>query len=267
VPRPARADEFSNYVAGQPPTSRITLIVLDLINTPFAAQAAGRQELLKYLTQSVDIREPTALYTLTRNGLQLIHDFTSDPRVLVAALHKAKGDAYQMVDSPEEVEAITGTASPDGSAGDPSATAGSSKGSSGGNAGSAHASVQAEAGRIQTMLEDAELNFQSFQQRLAITYTLDGMGQIAQALAGYPGRKSLIWASGGFPFNVSDNSMQLAPAGRDTLSDVLPLYEHTWQLLNNAQISLYPVDVKGLQVVTVPGPLCAIRERISGSMR
>jgi hypothetical protein len=102
------------------------------------------------------------------------------------------------------------------------------------------------------MMEDSELNFQSFQQRLAITYTLEGMQQVAQALAGFPGRKSLIWASGGFPFSVSDNTMQLAPAGRDSLSDVLPLYEHTWQLLNDAEIALYPVDVKGLQVVTTP---------------
>ena len=41
--------------------------------------------------------------------------------------------------------------------------------------------------------------------------------------------------------------MALAPAGRDTLSDVLPMYEHTWELLNEAQIALYPIDVKGLQ--------------------
>jgi VWFA-related protein len=190
--------------------------------------------LLKYLTQSVDQREPTALYTLTRSGIHVIHDFTTDPRVLVAALHKVKGDTSQIVDTPEDVEAMTGSASPDGSAGvDPGA-------------------VQTEAQKLQTMMEDAELNFQSFQQRLAITYTLQGMQQVAQALAGFPGRKSLIWASGGFPFSVSDNTMQLAPAGRDSLSDVLPLYEHTWQLMNDAQISLYPVDVKGLQVVNMP---------------
>jgi hypothetical protein len=30
------------------------------------------------------------------------------------------------------------------------------------------------------------------------------------------------------------------------------MYEHTWQLLNNAQIALYPVDVKGLQAVGMP---------------
>jgi VWFA-related protein len=245
--RPRKPNEFSNVLAGGPSNRRITLMVLDLINTPFMAQAYARKDLLKYLTQSVDQREPTALYTLTRSGIHVIHDFTTDPRVLVAALHKVQGEPFQLVDSPEEVEALTGTASPDGSSGaDPGSVA------LGGLTSKSSASVAIEAQNLQSMIEDAELNFQSFEQRLAITYTLEGMQQVAQALAGFPGRKSLIWASGGFPFNVSDTTMQLAPAGRDTLADVLPLYEHTWQLLNDAQIALYPVDVKGLQVVTMP---------------
>jgi VWFA-related protein len=154
-----------------------------------------------------------------------------------------------MVDSDETTEAITGTASPDGNSGAPSGASSKSSGSSKGNS---QAAVQGEAQKLQSMMEDSELNFKSFEQRLAITYTLDGLQTVAQALAGVPGRKSLIWASGGFPFNVSDNTMQLAPAGRDTLADVLPLYERTWQLLNDAEISLYPVDVKGLQVVSMP---------------
>src|ERR1039458_4868424 len=174
VSRPQKPNEFSNSLAGGPSSRRITLMVLDLLNTRFMDQAYARQDLLKYLTQSVDQREPTALYTLTRSGLHVIHDFTTDPRVLVAALHKVKGDAFQMVDSETDVEALTGTASPDGSAGvDPGA-------------------VQSESQKIQTMMEDSELNFQSFQQRLAITYTLQGMQQVAQALKGFPGRKSLI---------------------------------------------------------------------------
>jgi len=236
--RPNNANEFSNALSGGESNRRITLIVLDFINTPFMDQAYARRELLKYLSQSVDSREPTGLFTLTRSGVHIVHDFTTDPRVLLAALHKVKGDSSHLVDSPEDVEGITGNASPEGSAGvDPG-------------------TVQSEADRLQTMMEDAELNFQSFQQRLAITYTLEGMQAVAQALAGFPGRKSLIWAGGGFPFSVSDNTMQLAPAGRDTLADVLPLYERTWQRLNDAQIALYPVDVKGLQPIT---PSASIR--------
>jgi VWFA-related protein len=227
--------EFSNSLATGSENRRITLIVLDFINTPFGSQAASRRDLLKYLAQSVDQREPTALYTLSRSGVHVLHDFTTDPRVLVAALNKVKGDSYQIVDSPEDVEMVTGSASPDGSAGvDPGM-------------------VQTEAQRLQTMLEDHELNLRSFEQRLAITYTLEAMQQLAQALGGFPGRKSLIWAGGGFPFNVSDTTMQLVPIGSATLIDVMPLYEHTWQLLTEAQISLYPIDVRGLTTFS-PSP-------------
>src|SRR5580692_12075217 len=256
--RPKNPNEFNIALAGGTSARRVTLIVLDLINMPFLDQVNARTELLKYLTKSVNEREPTGLYTLTRSGVQVVHDFTSDPRILVAALHVVKGDTYQMVDSDEEVEAITGTASPDGSSGAPSSGGSSKSGgetpkSGGSSKGNAQAAVQGEAQKLQTMMEDSELNFKAFEQRVAITYTLDGLQTVAQALAGVPGRKSLIWASGGFPFNVSDNTMQLAPAGRDTLADVLPLYERTWQLLNDAEISLYPVDVKGLQVTSMAG--------------
>jgi len=243
--RPTHPDEFSNSVTGGGSTRRVTLIVLDLLNTSFTDQAYARKELLTYLSQSVDRREPTGLYILDRSGIHVVHDFTTAPGVLVAALRKVRGDASQMVDTPEDMEAMTGTATPEGSAG-----AGDSSGSGGGGRpGSAAAmagAIQQEASRMQAMLEDSVLNFQAFQQRLAITYTLEAMQQVAQALGGFPGRKSLIWAGGGFPFSVSDNTMQLAPAGRDSLTDVLPMYERTWQLLNDAQIALYPIDVKGL---------------------
>jgi VWFA-related protein len=209
--RPAKQNEFSNSLIGVEFNRRVTLIVLDLINTPFAEQAYARQELIKYLSQSIDQQEPTGLFVLTRSGVHVIHDFTKDPRMLVAALHKVKGDTFLPVDTPEEV------------------------------------AVQSEAKALQSMLEEAELNFQSIQQRLAITYTLHGMQQMAEALSGFPGRKALIWVGGGFPFSVSDNTMQLAPVDRDSLVDVLAMYEHTWQLLNSAQIALYPIDVNGLQ--------------------
>jgi VWFA-related protein len=241
---PRNPDEFTNF-AGAGITPRITVILLDLINTPFPDQAYMRNQLLKYISQSLDRREPTGLFTLDRSGVHVIHDFTTDPDVLIAALHKVRGEPFQLVDTPEDMEMMTGTASPQGGAGD----SGGSGGESGrpGSGKALQSQMQQEAERMQAMIEDTALNFQSFEQRLAITDTLEGMQEVARALAGFRGRKSVIWAGGGFPFSVSDTTMQLAPAGRDSLSDVLPLYERTWQLLNDAQIALYPVDVKGLQ--------------------
>jgi VWFA-related protein len=242
--RPSNPEEFSNSAHGGRATGRITLIVLDLINTHFGDQARTRAELLKYLTESVDQREPTALYTFTRSGIKVIHDFTTDPRILVAALHQLNGDAFQMVDSQSEPQDNIGSAS-SGPSHPPTG-----KSSSSGGSVNQHA-VKAEADRIQGMLKDSELTFRSLEQRFAILYTLQAMEELAQQLAGVPGRKSLIWAGGGFPFHVSDDTMKLAPAGRDTLADLFPMYEHTWQMLNVAQIALYPVDVKGLQVLVM----------------
>jgi VWFA-related protein len=246
VSRPANTNEFTNSV-GVGSTRRVTLIVLDFVNTPFFDQVFVRNQLLKYLAQSLNRHEPTGLFILNRSGIHVIHEFATDPGVLIAALHKVRGDASsQLVDTPEEMEALTGSASPEGSSGD-IATAGKTEGSRPGSAASIGNMVQQEASRLQSMIEDAALNFQSFQQQVAIACTLEGMQQLAQSLVGLPGRKALIWAGGGFPFRVSDTTMQLAPAGRESLTDVLPLYERTWQLLNDAQIALYPVDVKGMQ--------------------
>ena len=225
-------------------TRRITLIVLDALNTPFLDQTYARNQLLKYLSQSLDRHEPTGLFLLDRRGIHVVHDFTSDPQVLIAALHKVMGEPLQGSDSPGDLALATGTTNP----------IGSQTGGVSGMAGSPAvpttalmSAVSSEAAAFQTLVQDSALNFESFQQRVAITYTLDALQQVVRAVGGVPGRKALIWAGGGFPFSVSDNTMGLAPAGRDTLSDVLPMYEHTWELLNEAQIALYPVDVKGLQ--------------------
>src|SRR5262249_41109090 len=61
-----------------------------------------------------------------------------------------------------------------------------------------------------------------------------------------PGRKAVIWATGGFPFSISDTSMELAPLGRESYADVAPLYERTWKAINDANFAIYPIDLKGL---------------------
>jgi VWFA-related protein len=116
--------------------------------------------------------------------------------------------------------------------------------------------VQSEMFQIQAIFDKSEQSSKALEQRLAIIYTLQGMQQIAQSLSGFPGRKSLIWASGGFPFSVT-NSMELVTRGRsslanmpDSLADVLPMYKRTWQLLNDAEVALYPVDIGGLRTIS-----------------
>lgn len=265
VSPPANVGEFSNSLAGEPPDLSITMIVLDQLNTPYADQAYARKQMLKYLMQSLDSREPTSLYTLTRSGIHLIHSFTTDPSILVAALHKVNVDTSHIVDTDEEVEELTGSATPEGTGGPgtyETPLAGKSSGSSGGGSFNLKATemsgqieAEIEAQEFQAFIEDEELNAQAEEQRMAILLTLQALQQVAQSVAGLPGRKSLIWAGGGFPFDVINGSMRLAagsvstmtPIASDPYADVQPMYERTWEMLDDAQIALYPVDVEGLQ--------------------
>jgi VWFA-related protein len=201
--RPKQPNEFSNSLAGDSPNRGITLMVLDLINTGLMDQAKARQALLTYLTHAPDQCEPTALYTLTGNGIHLVHDFTSDPRVLAAVLHDAfKTADFPMVDSPEQrVDEIAGARLSDyGSL--------------------AH-------GIITHSAEMAERQRLGIKRDSAVTKTSLEMGELAQEWIGVPGRKSLIWVGDELPL-VSQDSIQL---------------------LNQAQIALYPVDAAGIQAL------------------
>ena len=220
--RPSNPREFSNALGGSASEQRITLIVLDFLNTPFLDQQRGRQELLKYLMESVDEREPTGLLVLTSSGLQVIHDFTTDPLVLVGALHRVASDAGTKWKMSEELQAKA--------AADDLAQVGRQN------------DIQSEVDKLEIIAARGELNLQRFQERLAITITLQAMQQVAQAMRGFSGRKALIWVSGGFPFDINE---KFNIAGGD--ADLNDSYERTFQLLEDAQVAIYPVDDKGLQ--------------------
>jgi VWFA-related protein len=209
--------EFSNMVAGPQTPTRVTIIALDGINTSIFDQLYARQAVLKYLDKAVEQDETIALIVLTGRGLKIIHTFTTDPKVLKAALSR-----------------VTGANLP-GAANDMSAD------------------MQEEMDEEQTELAgfaglaDFMRQASQFQRKVTIIATMEALQQVANAFAGVPGRKSLIWASAGFPFSIDPNyPMEGRGFPRESISDVMPIYERTWQVLNDANIALYPVDVRGL---------------------
>ena len=149
--------------------------MLDFVNTPFLSSGFRPQGFAQVSYPSLDHGEPTALYTLTRSGIHVIHDFTTDPRVLIAALHTVKGDASQIVIAPK-IGGHDGNRQSRWQRGvDPGAMQNARKDSE-----RPLVTAQAEAAKLQTMIEDSQLNFQSFEQRLAITYTLDGCNRLGR---------------------------------------------------------------------------------------
>jgi hypothetical protein len=98
---------------------------------------------------------------------------------------------------------------------------------------------------------------------------------LAQSFAGVPGKKSLIWVTGGFPFSITKQGNLTSPtvfaqgSSRVSLSDTQagvvghlpestavlrddamkqlePLYEETLRTLADTNIAVYPVDAVGL---------------------
>jgi VWFA-related protein len=210
--------EFANLTLPEQPPHAITVIALDAVNTPFLDQANGRRALIKYLADNLNSGQVLALMIITSHGVRVVQGLTDDRERLVQILKRASGEqtGAEGVNSDVQANAALGDIP------EPPHTPG-------GNPLAIAAAWIAYGDAITTQVE----------QQKAIEETLNGLLGIAWYLSGVPGRKSLIWATGGFPFAIS-TAAQL-PGGY-----LSPLYERTFQALDAGQISVYPVDVRGL---------------------
>lgn len=196
------------------------MILLDEVNTPFLDQAYAREQLVKYLAAHLQPAQPVALMALGEKGLTTLSGFDTDPKALMAALKKASGRVSTMENYSNDSKAIAAT----GDAQDP-VSSGLGSGES-----------------PDLKLRRFMLNpiAASYSQGRAIETTLRAFLEIAWSLSGTPGRKSLVWVTGSFPFYLDSYSSVPGDNG------LRALYERTMQAFNDAQISVYPVDARGL---------------------
>lgn len=233
---PNRRGTYTNALAGDASAKRLTIYALDTVNTPFLDQAYARRQLIKFLANRISSDEPCALISIQGNGIRILHDFSDDPQQLVAALKRASG----------EIPAIR---------------------------------ISGDTGQtdsIENFVNGGDFGYAMLAQKNAILATLESFQHVAEAFAGVPGRKSLVWATASFPFGldpttgtllsprifnqgraVTVNTMDSTGAlpqlptstdirAGDDLRPLAPVYERTLQMLNDANISLYPVDARGL---------------------
>ena len=208
--RPEPENQFSNSVGGS--SNRVTIIVLDMLNTTFSEQETAREQLMKFLSESLGATEPISLMAIDESGIKVIHDFTTEPAVLAEALKRVRSRP-SLKESVEPDQAFT-------------------------LGGPTHSVIE-EANRLLTL--DIATQVRQAYLRHGVRTTLEALRQIGAAFGGIPGRKSLIWATGGFPFVVDDLSSFGLRA-----TDLLALYESTWSALNRADIAVYPLDVEEL---------------------
>jgi len=219
---PQRSNKISNVPENGMP-DRVFIVALDLVNTAFLDQTRAKQELLKYLEQEPNQR--FALVAITKDGLAQVHNFSSDPAVLVEALKRVQNAQDKDLAEQPMLDSMSSTW---------------------------QFATQCHPLDDYTSLMNAYRDSQiygAYAQKLAVHATLTALKQIAQAYAGVPGRKSVIWLTGGMPVLLYD-AFAGGPKGNSALNgdpEMLSEYDEAFAALNNANIAIYGVDMKGIK--------------------
>jgi len=259
----------------------ITVLLLDALNTAFKDQAYARQQMLKFVQQQYRPGERMAVFTLTRQ-LRVLQDFTSDPQILYTALQRYLPTPQEFANArtPTSPEAGPTSASSAAASLDPAATPfHGGGGDSGLRSGGAVDAAIATAQQAITSFTGAEV---AYGQDQRVQLTLTALNSIARILGGLPGRKSIIWVTGSFPFTLIPEDRSVTEA---ELADSLPnvqerrvgtssagTYAATFRLahaedirdtsarLSSAQVAIYPIDARGLSISTDTDSIETMRE-------
>jgi VWFA-related protein len=196
----------------------LNVVLLDALNTKSTNQAYARDQMLKYL-EKMPTDQPIAVYGLTTK-LRILQDFTTDPTVLRGLLKNLNSKSSPLLSD---------------------AT------------GNGEAQIFPP-GLFDSMPQQMQQSILAFEQENAnaqteirVDLTLAALKAIARNLAGYPGRKNLIWLSEAFPLNIDPN-LDIDGSGFSTGStrDFGPDVAQAADALMNAQVAVYPVDAQGL---------------------
>jgi VWFA-related protein len=222
---PVRASQSvmpSNVVTNRPerqsnvPTS-VTVLLLDMYNTKLTDQMYARRQLVKFLRQ-IRPEDRIAVYLLNGTGFSVVHDFTNNAEPLLAALAKVvPGFSHEL----------------DGSDPDPSNTGDDN---------------------MDSFLDASNTVMSNFYTHNRVLNTCTAFKTLADHLAGVPGRKNVVWVSGGFPiaFGYGDSgdptdqstiNRGAAANDRELFADYI---EAASQAMNTANVAVYPVDARGL---------------------
>ena len=232
--------EFTNELEGDANAARYTVIAIDRLNTATLDMRRLRDGLLTFLKKATDSGEPIRLVAINLTNIQIIQDFTTDPKVLAAALQRMETPAGKTQPEP-------GEASVDDTIAEFSAVANS--------LGRSTAGMLKALDTMQKSSDEVD-DFVDHSGRIS---SLEALQQIAISLAGFPGRKSVVWASSGYPFTgVSMEIARLCATCRPQpeswhggynfahAGEAMRLDEYTTHLLSTANIAVYPVDVRGV---------------------
>ena len=199
---------YTNFVS-RTDTGALTVLLFDSLNTDRQSLTYAKQEMLDFL-KKLPPGKRVALFTLS-NRLRMVQSFTEDTDGLIAAAQQLSIAPHRTYSNAREMSSAIGELKESGILQSPAA----------------YRAV-------------ANFMYEEYQRKLETRGqdTLDALTQLARALAVVPGRKNLIWISGGFPFDVTANAPQLQKVAA---------------LLAATQIAVYPVDARGVLAMSAEG--------------
>ena len=201
-------------------SSALNILLIDGINVSNINQKYAREEMVKFLAK-LPAGEPLAVYAMGAK-LRMLQDFTVDPALLKAAVKKAKDNSL-------------GVRSESSNASDlpPGLT---------------EQMPDAMAQQVLRFGQEQAINQMDERVRL----TLEQLGALARNLAGYSGRKNLIWLSEAFPNYIVPEHTDIgkattvASAQQSVIHNYQAQIDFTADALSNAQVAVYPVDAGAL---------------------
>jgi VWFA-related protein len=224
---------YSNMPAGNLSQAK-TILFFDEWNTPLQDQQIARNQ-LKKVAKQLPKGQPVALFVLNER-LMMTQPFTSDPEQILTAINKLPlRYPTQLTTEAQRQQDMSLLAN-------------------------AYVGASGQAASISTLGRQNQDYEVEESQRLLIRnlYTLQAFGALGRSVAGYPGRKNVIWLSGSFPAVVM--AQPGTPAfdqwklNQDFKAEVAKMSS----LLASARIAVYPVDIRGMQTrgadITAGGP-------------
>jgi VWFA-related protein len=216
---------FTNRVEFTPgPPRNILALVLDELNTPTRFNMRVRAMTARYL-KALPPQTRVAVFHMGAR-LRILHDFTDDADSLRARIQKAVLAMPLQTETDFDRSIIEAEQFVDMFKDDPQMEA-----------------MMAEMVRSQLEVEGMA-NAQARRDRME--RTLVSMESLGQHLAGIPGRKNLVWISGGISMFSVTGAMGLGPHG--SIESFEDKVKRTSQRLAQQGIVLYIVDATGLDI-------------------
>ena len=202
-----------------------TILLFDQLNTPFADQGHAIKHIVRFL-ERLQPTDRIGFYILEAGGVRVVQDFSRDVSGLLALLKRFRANVSQETLMAES----------------------RAPGVQGGGGGDVEHQIYS------ALAASGEAAIKAHARQSQQTTTVEALEALALRLAGVQGRKNVVWVTSGIPLALRDAGMSKDPN----------VYRASL-ILSTANISIYPVDARGLIGAMTTGPAGQV-SFVSGDM-